>query len=229
MCFSATASFISGGALCAIGVATIVRTKAKRDLPYAIIPLLFGIQQLTEGVIWLTFHQGAPVLKQVMTYVYSVFSHTVWPIYVPFAIGAMETVRWRKRALLVFQVIGLIAGLYLLYFLIAGPLEAQVVGKHIVYVSPHFLTVPMIFFYLAATCISSFFSSHVFVRMFGGLVLLAFVAAYLVHLLALVSIWCFFAAALSVLIHLHIRYGSVGVLRSAAAGMRVAPTAPRPR
>ncbi|MBX2981434.1 MAG: hypothetical protein KF843_02055 [Flavobacteriales bacterium] len=219
MCFSATASFISGTALSAIGVASIARAKTKSDLPYAIIPLLFGIQQLTEGVIWLTFQQDAPVLKQVMTYVYSVFSHTLWPIYVPFAIAVMEPVRWRKKALHVFLAIGLVAGLYQLYFLIIGPLEAQVIGKHIVYVSPHFLAVPMILFYLTATCVSSFFSSHVFVRMFGGLVLLAFVAAYLVQLLALVSIWCFFAAALSVLIYLHIRYTSVGAMVSALKGM----------
>ena len=54
MCFSATASFISGTALCVIGVATLKQTKAPAEIPFALIPLLFGIQQLTEGVIWLS-------------------------------------------------------------------------------------------------------------------------------------------------------------------------------
>ena len=44
---------------------------------------LFGIQQLIEGVIWLTFKSEAPVLRQTMTYVYSGFSHVLWPIFCP--------------------------------------------------------------------------------------------------------------------------------------------------
>jgi len=51
MCFSATASFVAGTSLSAI------------ELPFAMIPLLFGIQQLVEGIIWLTFRYDAPVLK----------------------------------------------------------------------------------------------------------------------------------------------------------------------
>jgi hypothetical protein len=68
MCFSASASFIAGGSLSAVGVATLKQTKARTELPLAMIPLLFGVQQLTEGVIWLTFHRDAPLLKQTMTY-----------------------------------------------------------------------------------------------------------------------------------------------------------------
>ena len=73
------------------------KNKGEAERPFAIIPLLFGIQQLTEGIIWLTFRHEAPVLKQIITYVYSGFSHVLWPIYVPFAIGVMEAVRWRKK------------------------------------------------------------------------------------------------------------------------------------
>jgi hypothetical protein len=67
--------------------------------------------------------------------------------------------------------------------------------------------------YLAATCVSSFFSSHGFVRLFGVLSLLSllsFIAAYVVHVGALVSIWCFFAALLSLLIYLHLGFRGIG-------------------
>jgi hypothetical protein len=40
--------------------------------------------------------------------------------------------------------------------------------------------------------------------------LLSFIAAYLVHIMALVSIWCFFAAILSLLIYLHLRFRNLG-------------------
>jgi hypothetical protein len=41
------------------------------------------------------------------------------------------------------------------------------------------------------------------VRLFGVLALLSFIATYFVYTRALVSVWCFFAAILSLLIYLH--------------------------
>lgn len=210
MCFSASASFIAGASLSAIGVAALKQTKTKSERPLAMIPLLFGIQQLTEGVIWLTFRHNAPLLKETMTYLYSGFSHVFWPIYVPFAVGALEAVRWRKRTLLAFQAAGLAVGLYLLYAIVSRPLVAEVVGKHIVYASPHFYLAPVMVLYLAATCVSCLFSSHGFVRMLGVLTFVLFVAAYLIHGAAMVSIWCFFAAVISVLVYVHLKARDLG-------------------
>jgi hypothetical protein len=101
-------------------------------------------------------------------------------------------------------------GLYLLYFIVTRPVVAEVVGRHIVYVSPHFFRIPVIVLYLAATCVSCFFSSHGFVKLFGVLALLSFIAAYVVHATTLVSMWCFFAAILSLLIYLHLRFRNLG-------------------
>jgi len=210
MCFSATASFVAGTSLSVIGVATLKTVKRKSEIPFAMIPLLFGIQQLIEGVIWLTFSRDAPLLQQTMTYAYSGFSHVLWPIYVPFAIGILETVRWRKKALAGFEVAGLTVGLYLLYFIVTAPVVAQVVGRHIEYISPHFYVPPMIVLYLAATCVSAFFSSHKFVNLFGALALISFITAYVIYAHALVSVWCFFAALLSILMYVHMRFRGLG-------------------
>ena len=210
MCFSASASFIAGTSLSALGVVSLRRTELKTEQPLAMIPLLFGLQQLSEGVVWLTFSHDAPLLKQTMTYVYSGFSHVLWPIYVPFAVGILEAIRWRKRTLFAFEAAGMAVGLYLLYSIVTRPLVAEVVGSHIVYSSPHFYLMPVMGLYLAATCVSCFFSSHRFVQLFGVLSLLAFIAAYVVHVGALVSIWCFFAAILSLLIYVHLRFRDLG-------------------
>jgi hypothetical protein len=64
--------------------------------------------------------------------------------------------------------------------------------------------------YLAATCGSFFVSSHPFVRLFGVLALVSFVLSYLFYARALVSVWCFFAAILSVVIYVHLRYRKLG-------------------
>ena len=56
MCFSATASFIAGTGLSVLGVATLRATRRKEEIPFAAIPLLFGFQQIVEGVLWLSGH-----------------------------------------------------------------------------------------------------------------------------------------------------------------------------
>ncbi len=210
MCFSATASFIAGTTLCITGVATLKQTKVSSEVPFAMIPLLFGIQQLIEGIIWLSFNHNIPVPRHVMTYLYSLFSHVVWPIYVPFAIGIMEMVRWRKKALLVLLVLGATVGIFLLYWITAGPLNAEVISHHIVYISPHFYSVPAMILYFTATCASCFFSSHGFIRLLGVLLVLSLIGAQIAHSLALVSIWCFFAAILSLVIYLHFKIRNRG-------------------
>lgn len=199
MCFSATASFVAGAALSAVGVVTLKKTTRKTDLPFALIPLLFGIQQIVEGMLWLSFRYDAALLNATTTYLFSVFSHTLWPIFVPFSVGLLEPVRWRRNVMRLFQVIGLAIGLYLLYFIVRYPVTA-VAEEHIVYVSPHFYEVPAMLLYLLATCVVSFFSSHRVVQWFGALALLFFFVAYWFYTAALFSVWCFFSAILSAMI-----------------------------
>ena len=69
---------------------------------------------------------------------------------------------------------------------------------------------PVISLYVAATCLSGFFSSHSFLQLFGGLALLSFVATYILYANALVSVWCFFAALLSILMYVHLRFRGLG-------------------
>jgi len=58
MCFSAGASFVGGVIISGIGVATIREVHKPSQLVFACIPLFFGVQQIVEGCLWLTF-QGA--------------------------------------------------------------------------------------------------------------------------------------------------------------------------
>ncbi len=203
MCFSAGASFIAGGALGATGAFTLSRAKKKADLPFASIPLLFGIQQAVEGVIWISF--SSPLINTVMIYAYSMFSHVLWPTFIPLSVLLLETIPWRKKAIFLFLLMGIVVSTYLLYFLLTLPLSAQVVNKSIVYVSPHFYVIPMLILYFSATCISSLFSSHKLVNIFGIAALLSAAIAYKFYSTSFISVWCFFAAILSSLIFLYFR------------------------
>ncbi len=205
MCFSATASFVAGASLSTLGVITTKKATRKSEIPFAMIPLLFGIQQIAEGVIWLSFQFDAVRLNSVMTYVYSIFSHVLWPIYVPFSILLLEPMPWRKKTISTFWLMGIMVGFYLLYFIIKFPVISHVVNKSIVYYSPHFYIFLVIGFYFASTCLSGLSSSHKFINLFGLLIFLSAVAAYQFYATSFISVWCFFAAILSMVVYLTVR------------------------
>jgi len=207
MCFSATASFAAGGLLLVPGTMALRAARHARQVPFAAVPLLFAVQQLSEGVIWWTFSHDAPLLNSVMTHVYSFFSHVLWPVYIPVAVLFMEPAGWRRSALLAFVAIGAGVGAYLMYVLVAFPVVSQPIGKHIEYVSPHFFAALTMTLYLMATTASLLLSTHTRVRIFGALSLLAFAAAYLFYARWFISVWCFFAALLSLLVYIHIAAG----------------------
>ena len=203
MCFSAAASFSAGVVLAGLGTLTLKAAHHRRELPFAAIPLLFAIQQLSEGVIWMTFRYDAPLLNTVMTHVYSFFSHVLWPVCVPLAVLLIEPPGWRRRALHPFVVAGFAVGAYLLYVLAAYPIVSRPTGQHIEYVSPHFSSAVVMTLYLLATTVSPMLSTHRMLKVFGVLALMSFAAAYFFYAIWFISVWCFFAALLSAVIYLH--------------------------
>ncbi len=205
MCFSATASFSAGALLLGTSALTLKSAKDRREWPFAAIPLLFAIQQLIEGVIWLTFPVDAPLLNSVMTHVYSFFSHVLWPVYVPVAVVLMEPNGWRRRTLIAFVAAGVAVGAYLLYILLAFPVVSRPTGQHIEYDSPHFFAAVTMTLYLLSTALSPLLSTHRMVVVFGVLALASFGAAYAFYATWFISVWCFFAALLSVVVYLHFR------------------------
>ena len=210
MCFSATASFTVGGLLTVLGAVTVRRAasskKRRAEVPFAAIPLLFGIQQLVEGVLWFSMQYDMAMLKAVVTYLFTFFSHLLWPVYVPYAIAMMENgveqniESWRNKAMWGFRVAGIVTAMFLLALVATQPLMA-VVDEHIIYVTPFFYDWPMMVLYIAATCIVAFFSRHALIRLFGLTVLLFFFVSYWFYTEAFFSVWCFFAAIISLVIY----------------------------
>ena len=209
MCFSATASFTAGSVLLGVGVLTLRLALAsphshqRHALPFAAIPLLFALQQLIEGVIWLTFRVDAPLLNSVMTHAYSFFSHVMWPAYVPLAVWLIEPPGRRRQMQLVLAAGGFAVAAYLLYILLAFPVVSRPTGQHVEYVSPHFFAAVTMTLYLLSTTASPLFSTHRWVKAFGALALLAFCAAYYFYEKWFISVWCLFAAILSAVIYCH--------------------------
>jgi hypothetical protein len=87
MCFSATASFGAGIVLSAIGVASLKKVIHPSQTLFAAIPILFAVQQLCEGFLWLALtHPGYSFLQDFTTYLFLSFAQVLWPLYVPLAV-----------------------------------------------------------------------------------------------------------------------------------------------
>jgi hypothetical protein len=203
MCFSAPASIIAGIATSGVGASAIKNRKQNREIPLASIPLLFGLQQLIEGGVWMSF--SFPVLNQVLTYIYIFYSHIWWPFFVPLAIFLVEDHKIRRKALFFMMVIGICIGVYFTIFTLTGPVASNIVSNSIVYVCNYYNIEIVLGFYMLATIICCLISSHKMIKVFGIAILFSSFIAYNFYLYSFTSVWCFFSAALSLIILLHFK------------------------
>src|SRR5476651_2056475 len=98
MCFSPEADFTAGVVIAGVGVETLRRVRARRELIVAALPLLFGIHQLVEGFVWLGLRgQVSTGLGDAAKEAYIVFAHAVLPIIVPVGFMLVEPNDRRAR------------------------------------------------------------------------------------------------------------------------------------
>lgn len=203
MCFSATASFTAGAILTTLGVLALRHVHSKRMLPFACIPLLFGIQQLVEGIVWLSFDN--PLIHTAATYGFIMFSHVLWPTFVPFSIWLIEKHLIRKKILAGITTVGVAVSIYLFACGVIGPVTCNILGNSIEYGFPVPYPLLSFFLYFFATCAGSMVSSSLKIRVFGTAMLLGFFVAHAFYPDTLFSVWCFFSAVLSVIIYAHVK------------------------
>lgn len=208
MCFSAVASFTAGGVLTIAGVTTLVKTRERRFLPFAAVPLLFAIQQFSEGFVWLSLQNPEYAhFEYYSVYFFLIFAQVVWPFYVPFSYFLMETELRKKKILMIFTSIGLMVALYLGLCMYLNTPKASIQEFHIRY-DLEFLPIQLNYQgipYFLATVVSAFFSSIKQLRYFGLAILGSIIVTEIFYRDYLVSVWCFFAAVMSVIVYFIIR------------------------
>jgi hypothetical protein len=225
MCFSPEADFTAGAAVAAVGVQTLRRVRVPRELVIGSLPLLLGAHQFVEGFVWLGLRGlvssgvGAAARDA-----YIVFAHAVLPAAVPLGFVLLEPDRRRARCLLPFALAGILLGCYLLWQVTAYPVGAHEQAHCIDYTThtPNDFLITAL--YVAVTCGPALLSSRRYLRWFGLLALIGVIATAIVRADELTSLWCMYAALVSVLILEHFR-------RQRASETRiplVAPTTPPP-
>ena len=208
MCFSASASFAASAFLGLGGLALLSRTRDKSQSMFAAIPLLFGMQQATEGLVWLSFsYPSLAYLQNTASYLFLGFAFVFWPVWVPASLLLMETDRLRKRLLAFLLLASSNLALYGIIVFVCYGASTSIVEYHVRYCLyiPTFLWQPGIIMYLAATIVPFFVSSIRRMWVLGCILAASYLISFYFYYHILISVWCFFAAVLSTAIFIFLR------------------------
>jgi hypothetical protein len=213
MCFSAGASFTSGVVISAVGVAALKEVKKPSQMAFASIPMLFGIQQIAEGLVWLALTDPEYAhFQKIGTNVFLTMARIIWPTLIPLGVLLMEKEIKNRRKQSMLLAMGLSVSLYYTYCLIFLNVIPIIEGHHIRYISdfPESLAVPVFIVYFIAGITPLFVSSIRRTRFLGALMFISCLVTAVFFFQYLTSVWCFFAAVVSVVV--------LWILRSSGEG-----------
>ncbi len=207
MCFSASADFVGSAVLGGIGVATLWEVKNRRELLLAAAPCLFAIHEFIEGFVWLGLDGTlSPQVAHNAGAAFVLYAQGILPFLLPLSVFLIEPTRHRRRRMLGFVILGGLLALYLLWGLIAYPLQISDLSHSVMYVNVITNTTLVAILYVIATCGSLFFSGFPDLVMLGWFNLVGLLIVMLVKRYAFTSVWCAYAAAVSVVIYFFFRH-----------------------
>jgi len=204
MCFSAGASFAGAVVISTVGVAAQGKVTHRSQRLLAVVPLLFALQQFAEGALWITLGTGEHGwLQAPATGIFLVTALVIWPTMIPLSMRFLEERELRKKILNGMVIAGVLTSFCYAYCLIAFDVAPQISGFHIKYVDnfPGRLIDVAFGLYLAVTILPLFVSSVRRMWLFGILVAASCAVTAVFFSQYLTSVWCFFAALISVTIY----------------------------
>jgi hypothetical protein len=203
VCFSAEADFVSGAVITGIGVATLAKVEKPRELALGVLPLAFGLHQVVEGFVWLGLHgKISQDATDLAIHLYLALAWVVLPVLVPVGLLLITPDPRRRRAMAMCVGIGSIVSAYLTWALVTNDITARVAGHTVRYGGAGRYALLATVLYVVATCAPPMMSSQRAIVWFGICNLGAVAVVALVQAEGLTSLWCAWAAVISVLIYM---------------------------
>ncbi len=200
MCFSATASFTAGAVLGTIGTASLSKAKKAEQIPFANIPIIFAIQQVCEGFVWLSFSRETfmPWHNQ-LVYGFLFFAQVLWPSFVPISILLLEQDTVRKKWLRFITLCGVAASVITTYRMINYPVLAEIKEHHLHYSfqAPHIFVLVTSVLYFISTILPGYVSGIKNMKLLASFMLGSLILSRIFYEVYFISVWCFFAALIS--------------------------------
>lgn len=168
----------------------------------AATPLLFAMQQAAEGVVWLTFSPSDQLeAHRLAVAVFLGVAMVAWPLWISIALRSVERSPSRRVMLTMLACLGAVVSATSTVMLMRWPPVPVIVGHSIQYdsglVMSGTLGVLLLVGYVLPTIGPFFVSTIQTSQMIGATLVASLVLTILVERDALTSVWCFFAAILS--------------------------------
>ncbi len=205
MCFSATADLVAAAAVAPVGVLALRWAPTRADLPIASLPMLFSVHQGVEAFVWwgIDGTVGAQV-QHAAILIYLLIAQVVLPILVPAGVRAIETVRWRRRAMLAPVLAGAATSVWFVVILATHDLGARAQANAIVYDTDYRIGTLLAVLYGIAVLGAIALTSHRPLLWLGIVNAIGFAGAALVRYESVTSVWCVYAALTSAVVLLHL-------------------------
>lgn len=222
MCFSASVSYSTAAVLVTTGLYAVQQARRLHP-PYwmwALVPVFFGLQQAFEGRVWQELDAGNASAAVPFALGFHFFSHFLWLWWLPLCCYLVEpgqnskTEKIRKRIIGGCAIFGAFAGALVYSVMLFHPEWMTVaVREHSInysfsvpWRSSIHLPITPAALYALTILVPLLFSSHRLIRIFGGLAALSMMLTSAAYGYAYVSVWCFFAAVLSLYLVYIIRH-----------------------
>jgi hypothetical protein len=208
MCFSATASLAAGAAITMVGIASVNVTHHRTQLLFAAIPLIFGVQQLIEGLLWLQLRSNpSGILSHFGTHAFLFLAQVVWPFWVPLSILLLEKKENRTSVQRWLVAGGAALSIYFAYCQLNFSVASAIDGHHIIYFRdyPFAFDIISIAAYATVTILPAFLSRIKYMRLLGVSIAVSFLISSIFYQHYVLSVWCFFAAIISISIYIIMR------------------------
>lgn len=206
MCFSFEADLAAAAVLTPIGVLSIRAARTPRELPLASIPLIFAAHQFTEAWAWAGLDgRVSGEVFQFAVDAFLVVAQMVLPTLVPVAMLLVEPERRRRVLMALTGLVGLGIAIAFCRILVVHGAYAYADGNTMIYKTPVDLGWAVGVAYLLPTCAAPLLSSSRHLRALGAANLVGIGVVIVAKAEAATSVWCVYAAFVSVLILLHLR------------------------
>lgn len=206
MCLAPEVDLVAGVVISAVGIDTLRHLDRRREVVIGSLPLLFGLHQLVETVVWWSVDGTIDATSgRAAMWIYLFFALPVLPVLVPLALLLVEAQATRRRWLVGLLALGAVVAAVLAWQLLDGTVNASAGTAHIKYVFGLQWPIVVIGGYLIATCGPLLVSSWPTLRWWGAANLVVVGLIGVAAAEGFLSLWCFWAAITSVAINLTLR------------------------
>ena len=164
--------------------------------------MLFALHQCCEGLVWLGLEgKISKTGLDHVSFLFTLYAQGLLPMLMPAAVALMEPAGWRRNMIAGLTAVGALVCAWDAYGLIFVPSRVFVDHFSIAYRNPLTGNLFISLLYILATCGALLLSSHRVIRTYGVVNVIALTIVQLIRAYAFASVWCFYAAIMSVMIY----------------------------